>query len=634
MRNALLRRLTRLLVWLIALAPPIGASGYLLYDMLLTPHATSPVVRQYDSFYWDAAQFQVAYGRLENQVLLYQTGAGPDEALLTLRFQILQSKLRVMMGSTTLLTQRPSLVHWQQDELITLEHIVNALAVDIDALPRDRSRARRIVDTLNQHWDEVNDLAQSRRLVDVAERDALTSDYLAKRRYLFAGAIALLLLSAAATVLLIFNGMRRGKLILQQHAALAAEHEAARVAREASLAKDTFLGMISHELRTPLHAIVSSVELLGFHLQSEAERKVIRRLEIAARHLEAQMRDLTDYARLGAGKLVLRDEHFDPHLLIESIIEENLPAANAKHLVLTSHTASNAGMIESDPHRIRQIVSNLVANAVRYTDTGLIRVAFEVQDEVLALSVSDTGPGVEEAQIPLLFKEFTQLDGSSTRRFGGAGMGLAIVNGLVELFGGTINVTSRVGEGTTFAVTIPVRMITLPTAGVASHRVRSSARLRVLIIDDNLPVRDSLGELLAHMECDSVAAGSVDEALRWLDRERCDLVLVDLHMPDKDGLSFIAEFRERRGPSMGVPVIAVSAGTLDPAVSTDGPFFDVLSKPVHYDQLREVVERARSAATQSSEAKADSSAWSDRRPGSRAVQAFRSRPRQSRESRR
>lgn len=597
MKKASLRRLAFLLIWLTALAPPIGAIGYLLYDNLLAPRAESQLTAPYDGFYWDAAQFQIAYSRLENQVLCYQTGEDRDLGTLTLRYQILQSKLRVMLGSTSRLAQHPSLQLWQHDELIALEKTIDALRPDFDALPGDPSRARRIVETLNAHWDEVNDLAQSRRLVDVAEHDALATDFVAKRRYLFAGGIVLLLLSAAATALLIFNGMRRSKLIVQQHAALDAEQEAARVAREASLAKDTFLGMISHELRTPLHAIVSSVELLGFHLQSEADRKVIRRLETAARHLEVQMRDLTDYARLGAGKLVLHDERFEPRLLIESIVDEHLQAASAKGLVLTSSVAGNAGVVEADPHRIRQIVSNLVTNAIRYTDTGSIHVALDVQCCALAISVSDTGPGVEEAQIPLLFKEFTQLDGSRTRRYGGAGMGLAIVSGLVELFGGTIKVTSRVGVGTTFDVTIPVRMVEPPvTCDIEQPDAATGMRPRVLIVDDNPPVRESLGELLAHMACDAVAAGSADEALCWLDSERCDLVLVDLHMPDKDGYSFIAEFRERGGPSAGVPVIAVSAYAPDSALNGEGgPFFEVLSKPVHYDQLREAVERARAA---------------------------------------
>jgi signal transduction histidine kinase/ActR/RegA family two-component response regulator len=595
MKPASLRRVAFALIWLTALAPPIGAVGYLLYENLLAPRAELQVGGPYDGFYWDAAQFQIAYARFENQVLLYQTGADRDATSLTLRYLILQSKLRVMSGSTQMLEKRPLIEQSQHAALIALRDMIRALSPDLDALPADPSRAVRIVATLDAHWDEVNDLAQSRRRVDVAERDALTSDFIAKRRYLFAGGLVLLLLSAAATALLVFNGMRRSKLIAQQHAALAAEHEAARVAREASLAKDTFLGMISHEVRTPLHAIVSSVELLGLNPQSEANSKVIRRLETAARHLEVQMRDLTDYARLGAGKLVLHDDRFDPRALIEAVVEENQQAAAEKHLALTSAAAGGAGKVESDPHRIRQIVSNLVTNAIRYTDAGSVRVALEVRADALVIDVSDTGPGVEAAQIPLLFKEFTQLDGSRTRRFGGAGMGLAIVQGLVELFGGTIKVASRVGEGTTFSVTIPVRIVEQAGSdGATARDAGDGARPRVLVVDDNPLVRESLGELLDHLACEAVTAASADEALRWLDLHRCDLVLADLHMPDKDGYTFVAELRERGSANAGVPVIAVSAYAPEPgAAGEDARFFDTLAKPVHYDELRNAVERAR-----------------------------------------
>ena len=227
---------------------------------------------------------------------------------------------------------------------------------------------------MREHWNEINDLALSRRFADVADREAMNRDFIDKRRMLFAGGLVLLLLSAAATLLLVLNGRRRTRLMHQQHAALDAEHQASRAAREASLAKDAFLGMISHELRTPLHAIVSSIELLGFNYHSEADRKVIRRLETAARHLEAQMKDLTDYARLGAGKLELRHEHFDPRELLASIVDEHAMAAAARGLKLESDASGMSGLVDSDPHRIRQIVNNLVTNAIRYTETGTVRV--------------------------------------------------------------------------------------------------------------------------------------------------------------------------------------------------------------------------------------------------------------------
>ncbi len=158
---------------------------------------------------------------------------------------------------------------------------------------KDPGRTLKIIGVLRQNQDAVNELANGRRVVDVAERDYIARDFVSKRRYLFAAGMLLALLSMVATAMLLLNGYRRSRLIHQQRAALEAQHQATRAAREASQAKDAFLGMISHELRTPLHAIVSSVELLELNLHSESDRKIIQRLETGARHLEAQMRDLT-----------------------------------------------------------------------------------------------------------------------------------------------------------------------------------------------------------------------------------------------------------------------------------------------------------------------------------------------------
>jgi len=386
----------------------------------------------------------------------------------------------------------------------------------------------------------------------------------------------------------------------QQHAALEAEHQASRAAREASLAKDAFLGMISHELRTPLHAIVSSIELLGFNYHSEADRKVIQRLETAARHLEAQMKDLTDYARLGAGKLELRHEHFEPRELLASIVDEHAMSAAARGLTLESEASGVSGLVDSDPHRIRQIVNNLVTNAIRYTETGTVRVKLMQRPALLSFIVSDTGPGVPQAQIPLIFEEFTQLDSSRTRRFEGAGMGLAIVQGLVRLFGGSVEVSSMVGEGTTFTVTIPVTPVASAQApGVTAQAEPGGARPSVLIVDDNRLMRESLGEMVAHMEFDAHAVANADDALAWLDAHRCDVVLLDLHMPERDGYAFLADLAARGGPSSEVPVIVVSAYAPEAGAKHGGetengalPFFEALLKPIHYGDLRNALQRA------------------------------------------
>lgn len=602
-----LRRFLHVLIWIVALAPPVMAVGYLLYANLLNPKVVQRLTGNYDGLYWDAAQMQIAYARFESQLLIYADGIDRDLDKVRLRYELLQSKLNVMKGSTRTLAGMPDLMQRQQADLAVIDATIAPFDAQIATLAENPERAVPMLTALDTHWTDVTDLALNRRFADVTEREAIRRDFIAKRRELFAAGLVLLMLSAAAAVLLVMNGYRRTRLIRQQHAALEAEHQASRAAREASMAKDAFLGMISHELRTPLHAIVSSIELLGFNSHSEADRKVIQRLETAARQLEAQMKDLTDYARLGAGKLELRQEEFCPRELLQSIVDENEQAARARGLAFDHAWRGLQRCVVADPHRIRQIANNLVTNAIRYTERGSVRIEFAASDEgahgaqALAISVSDTGPGVSAAQIPLIFKEFTQLDSSRARRYEGAGMGLAIVRGLVDLFGGTIETDSRVGEGTTFTVTIPVTAVPPPVAETLAPPVREeSVPPQVLVVDDNPLVRESLCEMVAHMGYAALAASDADGALASLDATPCDVVLLDLHMPGRDGYAFVAGLDARAGAQARKRprVIAVSADVtaLSPSAQrenrAENPFFDALPKPVHYEVLRAALQRA------------------------------------------
>jgi hypothetical protein len=155
------RRVLYVLIWLTALAAPAGAIGYLLYANLLNPRTTEQLTGQYDGFYWDAAQLQIAYARFENQLLLYQSGVDDDYQRLMLRYQLLQSKLHVMAGSTRRLTTQLALLQRQMDEIQSIDHVLGEIQPEVDALPKDRSQANQIVEALRQHWNEVNDLALS-----------------------------------------------------------------------------------------------------------------------------------------------------------------------------------------------------------------------------------------------------------------------------------------------------------------------------------------------------------------------------------------------------------------------------------------------------------------------------------------
>ncbi len=580
----------------LAVAPPIGAVGYMLYSGVIA-RETHRLVVPYDGLYWDAAQFQIAYERFESQVLLFRDGIDEDGDAVRASYARLRARLDEVSESTVTLEGHEALRNRQHEILRQLRTALDSIRLDLEDARRAQGHTLRVIGVLRQNAPAVAELASGRRLMDVAEHEAVVRDFEAKRRYLVYAGILLGLLSAGATSLLLLNGYRRTRLIDQQRAALAAEHQATRSAREAGVAKDTFLGMISHELRTPLHAIVSSIELLGLNLRGEADRKIIQRLETGARHLEAQMRDLTDYARLGAGKLELRMTVFDPVELLESIVDANAPAASAKGLRLRGDYAGVRGPIESDPHRVRQIVTNLVTNAIKYTDAGSIDVHFARAEEHLHVSVIDTGPGIAREQLPLIFEEFMQLDSSSTRRFDGAGMGLAVVRGLVDLLNGSIEVSSEVGQGAAFRVSLPVISVErMPERAALDADVSAFRKSRVLVIDDHESIRESLSEMLTHLGYSAVAMPDVDSALAWLRANDADVILADLHMPGKDGYSFANEYRARTAPGASVPIIAVSAYAperVDPSATI--LFFDYLLKPVRYEVLKAAVHRAATA---------------------------------------
>lgn len=227
------------------------------------------------------------------------------------------------------------------------------------------------------------------------------------------------------------------------------------------------------------------------------------------------------------------------------------------------------------------------------------------------------------------------MDSSSTRRFDGAGMGLVVVRGLVDLLGGSIEVSSEVGQGAAFRVSLPVAAAEqLSEGGEQDADAPELRKSRVLVIDDHESIRESLSEMLTHLGYSAVAMPDVDSALAWLRANDADVILADLHMPSKDGYSFANEYRARSAPGASVPIIAVSAYApelVDPSAAV--LFFDYLLKPVRYEVLKSAVHRAvtvRPARRVTVRVSRASAAWTDPRPECRAAPAFRSTSRCSR----
>jgi signal transduction histidine kinase/CheY-like chemotaxis protein len=351
-------------------------------------------------------------------------------------------------------------------------------------------------------------------------------------------------------------------------------------------AKTAFLGMISHELKTPLQAIGSTIDLLS--LKMPQNNHLFERLRVATGHLELQVKDLTDYSRLESGVLKFRKGTVNVSKLVHEVVDEFRPKGESKGLEVRTHIEDNV-IVSSDAYRLQQILNNLIGNAIKYTDTGYIDVRMESQNTWsmrLIFSVKDSGIGISEEHIPILFEPFTQIDRSNTRDRNGIGMGLAIVQRLVSIFRGSIKVQSNVGEGSTFTVKIPVENAgdTVLVSEVAA--IENKSDKHIMLVDDNEGVRSNLKDVIENLgyTCELAESGKV--ALKLIKGRKYAAILLDINMPDMDGFTVAAHIRRRSGVNQQVPIIWISAtGPENFTKEEKKSFTFFLEKPVRSNQL-------------------------------------------------
>ncbi len=342
------------------------------------------------------------------------------------------------------------------------------------------------------------------------------------------------------------------------------EREASQQAQRASRAKDEFLTMVSHELRTPLNAVVGWVDMLRHDMVPDDRRQhALETIDRNAR-LQAQLiDDLLDVSRIGMGKLRLdlRLLTLDP--LVVGVIESLRPAAEAKRVQLELIVKSADLVVRADADRLQQIVWNLVSNAVKFTPSGgRVEVELERAEGSIELRVRDTGIGIEPEFLPHVFERFRQADSSTTRLHGGVGLGLAIVNDLVNMHGGSITAESAgSGRGATFLVRLPLAQSD-PAQSAAREGGSAGAQLdglRVLVVDDDPQTRELLSEALSAMRARVSLAASAEDAMHRLASEGADVLVSDIAMPQEDGLSLIRRVRGLPGSAARIPAVAVTA---------------------------------------------------------------------------
>ena len=372
------------------------------------------------------------------------------------------------------------------------------------------------------------------------------------------------------------------------------QEEATRTAEAANAAKSEFLATMSHEIRTPLNGVLGMVQVMKHDHLPAAQRE---RLEVVGQSGEALLiilNDILDLSKIEAGKLELEVADFDLEALASGVQNIFEPLADAKDLVFSlTIDPGLAGLYRGDAVRVRQVLSNLVSNAVKFTSAGAVDVAIGASDGGLRFSVSDTGIGLNPEQIASLFDKFVQADSSTTRRFGGTGLGLAICRELVVAMGGQITAEGAPGVGSRFTVVLPLPRVgdaPTPSATATPESQDYDARtVRILAAEDNAVNQLVLRALLGQAGLEPEIVGDGLQAVRAWEDGDWDLILMAIQMPVRDGLAATRRIREREAETgrAPTPILALSANAMTHQLETyrAAGMNGSVAKPIEVGQL-------------------------------------------------
>jgi signal transduction histidine kinase/FixJ family two-component response regulator len=368
----------------------------------------------------------------------------------------------------------------------------------------------------------------------------------------------------------------------------------------ANQAKSVFLATISHEIRTPLNGVLGMAQVIAMDELSAAQRERIAVVRKSGEALLSILNDVLDISKIESGKLTFETIEFNLGELVLASAQTYDAFAREKGVELSSDVSEAGGIYLGDPTRIRQIVYNLISNAIKFTPSGSIQIIARHQDDTLTLTVADTGIGIPGAKVKTLFEKFTQVDASTTRKFGGTGLGLSICRELTVLMGGTITVDSVEGEGSTFTVRLPLKRVgdvAASTPALAAP-TRLSATLRVLAAEDNATNQLVLRTLLQFADPDAevVIVDNGQEAVDAWASGDWDVILMDMQMPVMDGTAATREIRRRESAEgrARTPIIALTANTMahQTAEYLEAGMDDHVAKPIDAEALFKAIFKA------------------------------------------
>jgi signal transduction histidine kinase/ActR/RegA family two-component response regulator len=388
--------------------------------------------------------------------------------------------------------------------------------------------------------------------------------------------------------------------------------QARKAAERANSAKSEFLANMSHEIRTPLNGIVGMAELLARTVLDKEQREMTDVIRSSSETLISIVGGILDFSRIEAGSVQVESIPFDLHASVEGVVKLLAPRAHSKGLVFETAIAPNVPrMVYGDPLRIQQVLTNLLANAIKFTEKGRVRLEVSLGGDsahppAVLFRIGDTGVGIDAKTVGRLFTPFTQADSAATRKYGGLGLGLAISHRLVSLMGGSIGVKSEPGSGSTFWFLLPLGSMQAGSAGLPEPQPAAAVPplpgrpaqapapiRRILIVEDN-PVNQIVARRAVRAlgyAAEIVSGG--EAALEAWGRDSFDLILMDCQMPDMDGYEAAAEIRRREDRTARVPIVAMTANTIagDEEKCRASGMDDYLPKPVRLAVLARTLER-------------------------------------------
>jgi PAS domain S-box-containing protein len=380
---------------------------------------------------------------------------------------------------------------------------------------------------------------------------------------------------------------------------LESERAARTEAERSTRLKEEFLSTVSHELRTPLNVILGWVQLIHRRADADTLREGLDAIERGARVQAQLIEELLDVSRIASGKLRLELKTLELDELVDTAVDTLRASAESKGIEVIRE-GSLAGPIRGDPARLQQVVWNLLSNAIKFTsEGGTVRVGLSRRSDSVEISVSDNGAGIPEKFLPHLFERFRQADSSSTRAHGGLGLGLSIVKHLVELHGGAVEARSDgEGRGAAFTVRLPVAVAATERAacdGAAApgDGAADLSDIKVLVVDDDPDSCEVVRRILADRDAQVSTALSADEALSMLEGFGPDVLVSDIGMPGKDGLTFIRQIRERemdhRAPRLPAVALTAFAREEDRVRALQAGYSMHVAKPVEARELVTVI---------------------------------------------